>query len=578
VKPVLNKALAVGVLVSVAGLAFLFAFTFFKKGGYSEDESYVVRARFSDATGLTWKSRVQIAGIQIGEVTKISLERAKALLLIRIQNDVQLHTDACLYKTFPSALLPDALLEVVPGSEDKPLLSSLPEAQREITCVREATSVQQLLDSMAKIATDVQTVTGDLAATVNGNQGSLRDIIENLARITRQVEQVVDENGQTLSQILSNTRDFTGDLREISGRDKDRIHSIVRNVDELTAQLRVVVTSAQSILGGEAAGGGAGGAGGPGGPGGPGGAGPTGASDAPRPGSADAPGAGGPLTPSQAATRESAKGVQQAVARLNDSLSKLDQMLGKVNEGKSVAGKLLVDERLGRKMGNAIEGVSDYVDRLQKLQIEVNLRSEWLLNQSIEEGRPGAKIYVGAKIIPRPDKYYFIEVVSDPRGVDTITTETITTRQPGSTAETTTVVNRTLHEDRYTLSLQIAKRYGPMTFRAGLIESSGGVGTDVHLLDESLQLSVSMYQFNRVGQNVWPRAKVWVNYNMFQHFFVTTGVDDFLNRWQSLNTVGGRKFNIGTDVFFGVGVFFTDDDLKTLLVSGAGSAAGSAGR
>ena len=46
---------------------------------------------------------------------------------------------------------------------------------------------------LAKIAIDVQTVTGDLAKTVTGNQGSLREIVENLARITRQVDDVVTE-------------------------------------------------------------------------------------------------------------------------------------------------------------------------------------------------------------------------------------------------------------------------------------------------------------------------------------------------------------------------------------------------
>ena len=61
-------------------------------------------------------------------------------------------------------------------------------------------------------------------------------------------------------------------------------------------------------------------------------------------------------------------------------------MLDKVNEGKSAAGRLLVDERLGRKLGTAVEGLSDYVDRLMKLQIQLQLRSEWLLNQTVSEG------------------------------------------------------------------------------------------------------------------------------------------------------------------------------------------------
>jgi len=558
-KPVVNKALAVGALVAIAGAAFLLAFTFFKKGGYSEKDSYLVRARFSNATGLTWKSKVTIAGIQVGEVDKITLEQARALLQLRIRKDVPLHTDACLYKTFPSALLPDAQLEITPGTEGKPLFQELPEDQREITCVKEATSVQQLLDSMAKIANDVQTVTGDLAKTVTGNEGSLRDIIQNLARITQQVQEIVTQNRGTLTDILSNTRDFTGDLAEISSRDKDRIHSIIRNVDEMTAQLRVVAAGVQDILGTGN------------------GRRPNGAGGAAGPGGASGGGTAA-LTPEQQQQQAQVKGVQQAVEKLNDSLASLDQILGKVNEGKSVAGKILIDERLGRQFGGAIEGVSDYIDRLQKLQIEIQLRSEWLLNQTVSEGRPGAKVYFGAKLLPRPDKFYLLEVVSDPRGVDSVKTETVTTRSAGSATEDTTVTTRTLHEDKLTFSLELGKRYGPLTFRVGVIESSGGLGADLHLLEDALQLSVSVYQFSRPYQDVFPRAKVWANYNFLQHFYVTTGVDDFLNRWRTATSPGGRSFNIGTDVFFGVGFYFTDDDLKTLLLSGAGSVAGSAGR
>ena len=74
-------------------------------------------------------------------------------------------------------------------------------------------------------------------------------------------------------------------------------------------------------------------------------------------------------------------------------------MLDKVNEGKSPAGKLLVDEQLGRKVGTAVEGVSDYVDRLRSSG-PAQLRSEWLLNQTVSEGRPGAKIYFGVRLLP----------------------------------------------------------------------------------------------------------------------------------------------------------------------------------
>jgi phospholipid/cholesterol/gamma-HCH transport system substrate-binding protein len=122
----------------------------------------------------------------------------------------------------------------------------------------------------------------------------------------------------------------------------------------------------------------------------------------------------------------------------------------------------------------------------------------------------------------------------------------------------------------------MAMRYGPIAFRAGIIDSSGGVGSDLFLFDERLQVSVSIYQFSRPFPGVFPRAKFWLNYSFLQHFYLTAGSDDFLNQWRSGRYPGGPKFSLGTDVFLGGGIFFTDDDLKTLIGMGAGSAVGPA--
>ncbi len=547
-KPLLNKSLAVGALVAVAGVAFLVAFTFLKKGGYAEDESYTVRASFTDATGLAWKSRVQIAGIQVGEVAKIELQGARALLTLRIKNGIDLRTDACLTKSFPSALLPDAHLEVSPGSESAPLLSAQPPDQRAITCVREATSVQQLIDSLAKIAADVSLVTGDLAKTVGGPKGSMREIIENLSQLTRRLDATVAANEGRLSSILANVDVITHDVREVTQGEKARVRQIIQNIDGLTAELKTTVVTVRGILDGVSGAAGQAGAGGAGGTGGA-GAGP-----------------GGAVASAGGAAGADGRGVKQAVDKLNSNLARLDELLAKLQEGKSVASRLLVDERMGRQLGSAVEAASEYVEKLDRLKVEVQLRSEWLLNQT------GAKTYFGAKLLPRPDKYYLVEVVSDPRGVDTVTTETVTTRDPLTGVDTTTVSTRTLHEEKLTFTLQMAKRYGPATFRIGVIESSGGVGSDLHFFDDALQLSVSIYQFSRPYQNVFPRAKVWINYQFLQHFYLTAGADDFLNQWRSGRYPGGPKFTIGNDVFFGGGLYFTDDDLKTLFGLGAGSA------
>jgi phospholipid/cholesterol/gamma-HCH transport system substrate-binding protein len=541
-KPLLNKSLAVGALAAVALAAFLVAFTFFKKGGYSDSDSYLVVAAFNDATGLTWKSRVQIAGIQIGEVARITLVNDRARLELRIKKEIGLHRDACLTKSFPSALLPDALLEVSPGSPDQPLLRDLPEGQREVTCIREASSMQKLMDAIAKVAADIQVVTGDLAKTVGGPKGSMREIIENLASLTKRLDDTVAANEGKLSSILSNVDVISSDVRDVTQAERERVKVIIGNIADLTGQLKQVAQSVQSVLDGSPSGPAVAGAGGQ-------------------------AGATGPPGASAAQTR----GIKEAVDRVNANLVRLDELLAKVQDGKSVAGRLLTDERMGRQLGNTIEAASNYVEKLDKLQIEIHLRSEWLLNQN------GAKAYFGARLLPRPDKWYLFEIVSDPRGVDTETTETVTTSDPITGVDTEKVTTKKLHEQKLTFTLQMAKRFGPVAFRGGIIESSGGVGGDLFLFDDALQLSMSVYQFQRPYRNAFPRAKVWVNYQFLQHFYLTAGADDFLNQWQEGKYPGGPKFALGNDVFFGGGIFFTDDDVKTLLGSGGGSVLNSVG-
>jgi phospholipid/cholesterol/gamma-HCH transport system substrate-binding protein len=438
----------------------------------------------------------------------------------------------------------------------------LPEDQRVITCIREATSVQQLLDSMSQIAMDVQMITGDLARIVSGEMG-LRQIVENLASATRRIDETIAENEQNVVDLIENVRGFSADLRDITGRDKDKIGRIASNVEELTRRLNVVAASLQEIIDPGSGGGG---------------------SASAAPGTAAAVAQASPEERERAA--QQARGVRQAVDRLTGSLAKLEDVISKVNEGKGIAGKLIADERLGRKVGVAAEEIADQIDRVFKMQVQLQLRSEWLLNQTLQnEGRPGTKIYFGARLLPRPDKFYLLEVVSDPRGVDSVQTETVNTRLPDQTTETMVTTTK-INEQKLTYSLQLGKRYGPVTFRIGVIENSGGGGADLHLLRDSLQLSASVYQFSRAFQDVnlagtermlYPRAKVWMNWYFLQHFFLTTGVDDFLNRWEQGQYPGGRSFNIGTDLFFGGGIFFTDDDLKTLLGAGAASAVSTGG-
>ena len=524
---VANKALAVGALVAVSGVVFLVAFTFFKRGGFSARDSYLVTAYFDDVTGLTWKSRVQVAGIQIGEVTEIELAGERARLFLRVRNDVALRADACLTKRFPSALLPDALLEATLGAPPAPLLRDLPEGQRELKCIRDAASVAKLMESLSKIAGDIQVVSHDLAQTVGGTKGSIREVIENLTHVTRSVDDLLDQNAAKVGRILDNTEAVTGEIRGIAETDRERYHAIARNVEEASARLNRVLASVEGILG-----------------------------------------------PNQPELTQSVQGARQALDKLNKTLDDVQSVTDKVAKGQGVAGKLLADEQLGEKVGRSLEAVTDYVDRVSAMQLKVGIRSEWLLNQA------GAKTYFGVTLLPKPDKYFILELVSDPRGYNTVITETATTENQTTGTSVTTVTARSINEQRLAISAEFGKRWGPVVLRIGIIESSGGVGADLLLLEDRLQVSLNLYQFTRPTVDVYPRTKLWVNWFPIRNVYITAGTDDVLNAWTTGRYPFGPKFSFGRDVFLGAGLSFTDQDLKMLLVGGgagvvSGATAGS---
>src|SRR5260370_18666864 len=110
-------------------------FTFAKKGGFSDREALKVFAYFKDASGLSKKSRVQIAGISVGEIREIALEAGRAKVSLRVRRDVNLRQDASLTKRSES-LLGDYVLDLYPRSDAAPPMPACARQNRRISTQR----------------------------------------------------------------------------------------------------------------------------------------------------------------------------------------------------------------------------------------------------------------------------------------------------------------------------------------------------------------------------------------------------------------------------------------------------------
>lgn len=494
----------VGLLVLTSAVFLFVFFTFAKKGGLSSREALTVFAYFRDASGLSKKSRVQIAGISVGEISDISLQGNRAKVTLKVRREVNLREDAALTKRSES-LLGDYVLDLYPGTD---AAAPMPEGG-EIKRVIDTQGVEAIFNSLGQITADIQAVTSSLREVFGGEkgEGSMQRIVENLVKLSETFDASVRESAEKLNSILYNFEGVSEAVRDVTKGEEHSVREIVANVNDLTRDMRDVMAAVrQSLL----------------------------ATD-------------GGIDSGMASVR-------QMVDRLDNTLANVEQITKRVNEGKGTVGTLLSDERLGQKLSETVEDVSDFASRLTRLQIEVGIRSEYLVSQG------SAKNILALRLIPKPDKYYLLELVDDPRGyVDT----QIVQRNPPGLEQPVTQVQR-VTRDQLKISAEFAKRYYFATLRFGIIESTGGLGADLHFFNDSL--AIKMDAFNFSAQDVsYPRLRAAIRIQAFQHLFATFGMDDILNR--RVRDSATNKLIAGRDVFFGGGVFFTDDDLKAVLTA-----------
>lgn len=267
---------------------------------------------------------------------------------------------------------------------------------------------------------------------------------------------------------------------------------------------------------------------------------------------------------------EGVKQLRFTLAELNRSLSSLSEVAGRIERGEGTVGRLLTDEKLADKVEDAVSGASDYVAGLTSLDLHVDLGSWYNVNF----GRTTTTF--GLKIQPKPDKYYLVELVDDGSGVERLT-RTFTGVDPGDPgrpgAGGVVEEREVVYEDDKSLRItaMFAKRFWDfLVLRAGLIESSGGVGANIFLFDDRLELRSDLFNIGGPRYAVdfdpllpdfyLPRWRTYVKGQPIPMVYVVAGVDDVLNPF-----VDPRRFGYGFDYFVGAGLTFKDEDLRTIL-------------
>jgi phospholipid/cholesterol/gamma-HCH transport system substrate-binding protein len=500
-------AVSVGVLalVVLAGAYLIFSYT----SETTAREGYSVHAYFRDALGLFDKSGVRSAGIDIGKIEGKAYDpqTGKAKLSIRIDRGIVLYENAVVSKRSAS-LLGEFYLDIDPGTQyetrdgQRRENAVLKDGDR-IRFVNEATNVGEILDQVNTTLPLLQQILRDVQSIT---AGPVKEIADN-------ANQMVARNSVVLERLLIRVDNIAASVEGITRSEADDVKVAIHNVREITEGLKSLVGKSE-----------------------------------------------GEVSATGQELRSSVQSLQKSIGSLERTLSNVETVTGRLKQGEGTAGKLLADDTIANNIEEITEDAGGFVRSLTRLQTVVGLRVEYnyLANTF--------KNYFSITLAPRPDKFYLIEIVDDPRGFRE-TTRTATIGSDRTLVEETTVKTSL---DKLRFSLQFGKRIGLFTGRFGIKESTGGAGADLHFLDDRLALSFDLFD---ARSNEYPRLQGRGTIAVYHHnLFLVAGVDDVLN--QQRQAAGGGAF---FDWFAGLQLVFRDEDLKSMLLFGGG-AVGGAGR
>lgn len=531
----IRATVMVGLLAIVSIALVVFGVLNSNRGVGEESDSWEVNAIFDDVTGVASGTKVTIAGYPVGQVTRVTLRGTEVVVQIRLQPDVVLFAgrkredgklvNAAMITRVQASLLGDFYLELKPGAEGATLGQ-----HDEIPIVITATAIEAtlarletaagIIPKIDQIAGDVARITNNAAKVFGGDDGVQRfgEIANNLVFASKNL---ADTTEQVRSRFEVGTLAPGGDL--------DRT---VIELGEFARQANSLAKLARGSLG-------------------------QGTKSAMR--SLDNV-ENITLSVRQMIGRNE-QGVENAMGTLTSTLRKFEETLVRVDRvvanletvsektarGEGSIGRLLTSDKLVREAEAMVADTRTFVSRITNLQTGIDFQTNRYAGLT-ESDAEAWRSQLTLKLMPSKEKYYAITISSDVypvAGQRAVTTNTTVDGNKTTTREEH--ISNT--GDTVKFGFQYVRRWGPVTLRGGVIESRVGMGSDLFAFSDRLQVSADLFALT----DSRPRLRAAMRFS-----FVS---------WAYMQVGGDMLLTPDRDLFFGVGLAFTDNDLLVLFAS-----------
>jgi phospholipid/cholesterol/gamma-HCH transport system substrate-binding protein len=542
----LRATVLVGLLAIVSVALVVFGVLNTQHGPGDDAHTYIVSAIFDDATGVAKGTRVTIAGIPIGQVEGVKLEGERVRVSIKLKNEVVLHggrkakdgalQNAAMVTRLQASLLGDYYLELTPGhagqvlSEGDTIPIVVTTTAIDATLERIETAAT-ILPKIDKIAGDIAKITDNAAKVFGGKDGGdkftkLSDNLvatsKNLANtsdlVRRRLETGPLSAGGDLDETVKSLNLFAQQATEL-GRQATTLlgragGTAVRSLDHFER----VAETVSKVVG-------------------------TNAKD---------------VDSTIGNVAVTLKKLQETLNRVDVVVANLEIMTEKTKNGEGTIGQLLTNDKIAKDAEVMVAGARQLLGRFTGGDTGIDFRT--VFYGGFDDADPASsrwRTMLNFKISPNKEKYYLLGISSDIRrtpGQTTTTTRLSGTDQP--VLQETVLTNM----DDIKFGFQYVRRFGFIAVRGGLIESRAGVGVDLFALNDRIEIGADVFRFtddaitDAVPVGLRPRFRGRVMWHFLPFAYAQVGGDELLN--------SDRR-----DVFFGLGIHFTDNDLIMLFAT-----------
>ncbi len=315
-------------------------------------------------------------------------------------------------------------------------------------------------------------------------------VLKDVKEITASIKNALkDDQGKNMvKQIVENVREVTESLRRITDTNEEKINGIINDIESISSQLARETDRYQkdSVM-----------------------------SDLSK--------------------------IGPILDKVDATVSDLKVIVADVKDGKGTVGKLLRDDAVVDQVSQTLSSVNRLVNRINNIEADIGLSTG-------ANTRVGSDTRFDMDIYPAPERFFRLGVVTNDFGPQTERkTDTYSSTDGGATTKTSV---RKVNRSGFKFNFQIGRRIQRWGLRAGLIESTGGVGIDYFVPDYGIRLGTELFDYQKeAGPNLrfYSEVKIW------NVLFTRLAGEDLISK-------DGKQ-----SATISLGLRFTDQDLAALI-------------